>query len=105
MILSKYLEIEVAWQSREGFSRHRRPMRERLSSEQNHRCAYCGVRCEDEGRPDDRPTIEHVVPRSRGGPDAYENLVMACRLCNDTRGTMRAHEAFALIAAILRRVG
>lgn len=37
------------------------------------RCAYC------EGRAD---TIDHVVPRSRSGPHAWENVVAACARCN-----------------------
>ena len=37
------------------------------------RCAYCG------GRGD---TIDHVIPRSRSGPHAWENVVAACVRCN-----------------------
>ncbi len=36
-------------------------------------CQYCGRRAE---------SIDHVVPRSRGGPHAWENVVAACRPCN-----------------------
>lgn len=38
-----------------------------------HRCQYCG------GRAD---SIDHVVPRSRGGEHTWENVVAACRSCN-----------------------
>lgn len=38
-----------------------------------HRCAYCG-------RP--ASTRDHVVPRSRGGPTSWLNLVAACEPCN-----------------------
>lgn len=31
-------------------------------------------------------TIEHVVPRSRGGTDDIENLRLACKRCNRARG-------------------
>lgn len=39
----------------------------------NHRCQYC-----------DRPAenLDHVVPRSRGGPHTWENVVASCRGCN-----------------------
>jgi 5-methylcytosine-specific restriction endonuclease McrA len=37
------------------------------------RCAYCGKRAD---------TIDHVVPRSRGGTHSWENCVAACRTCN-----------------------
>lgn len=38
-----------------------------------HRCAYCG-------RP--ASTRDHIVPRSRGGPTSWLNLVAACEPCN-----------------------
>lgn len=37
------------------------------------RCQYCGDRAE---------TLDHVVPRSRGGTHSWENVVAACRPCN-----------------------
>jgi 5-methylcytosine-specific restriction endonuclease McrA len=40
------------------------------------RCAYCGRRAD---------TIDHVVPRSRGGGHTWENCVAACRLCNSRK--------------------
>ena len=39
-------------------------------------CQYCGRRAE---------SIDHVVPRSKGGPHAWENVVAACRRCNTTK--------------------
>lgn len=39
----------------------------------DHQCQYCG------GPAD---SIDHVVPRSRGGGQAWDNLVAACRPCN-----------------------
>nr|WP_239029241.1 HNH endonuclease [Pseudonocardia acidicola] len=40
------------------------------------RCAYCGKRAD---------TIDHVVPRSRGGTHTWENCVAACRACNSRK--------------------
>lgn len=37
------------------------------------RCGYCGGRAE---------TIDHVIPRSRGGAHAWENCVASCAPCN-----------------------
>lgn len=34
----------------------------------------------------DAPTLDHVLPRSLGGGDEPENLRLACRACNVTRG-------------------
>jgi 5-methylcytosine-specific restriction endonuclease McrA len=39
----------------------------------NHRCQYCGRAAEN---------LDHVVPRSRGGPHTWENVVASCRACN-----------------------
>ncbi len=39
-------------------------------------CAYCGKRAD---------TIDHVVPRSRGGTHSWENCVAACRACNSRK--------------------
>jgi 5-methylcytosine-specific restriction endonuclease McrA len=43
----------------------------------NHVCAYCP------GRAD---TIDHVVPRSRGGRHEWANVVAACARCNHRKG-------------------
>jgi 5-methylcytosine-specific restriction endonuclease McrA len=39
-------------------------------------CAYCGKRAD---------TIDHVLPRSRGGSHSWENCVAACRGCNSRK--------------------
>ncbi|RIK46939.1 MAG: HNH endonuclease [Chloroflexi bacterium] len=44
-----------------------------------HTCQYCGVRTND-------LTIDHIIPRSRGGQHTWENLVSACRACNHRKG-------------------
>ncbi|WP_308194501.1 HNH endonuclease [Pseudonocardia kujensis] len=40
------------------------------------RCAYCGKKAD---------TIDHVIPRSRGGAHSWENCVAACRACNSKK--------------------
>lgn len=42
-----------------------------------HRCAYCAGSAS---------TIDHVIPRSRGGADSWENLVACCLRCNNIKG-------------------
>ena len=37
---------------------------------------------------DRRATIDHVVPRALGGPDAVENTVAACGFCNTLKGCL-----------------
>lgn len=31
-------------------------------------------------------TVEHLLPKSHGGTDAWRNIVMACKGCNQARG-------------------
>ncbi len=44
-------------------------------------CQYCGL----EGGSKDL-TIDHVVPKARGGLTAWANVVTACRACNQRKG-------------------
>lgn len=52
----------------------------------NFTCQYCGRQAGD-------LTIDHVVPRSRGGPHTWDNLVSACKTCNHRKGGKSLHEA------------
>ena len=47
-------------------------------------CAYCGGAAE---------TVDHVVPRSRGGELTWENAVAACLRCNHRKGNRTPDEA------------
>jgi len=49
----------------------------------NHRCGYCGKAAS---------TIDHVMPRSRGGADSWENLVACCLRCNNTKSDRTPQE-------------
>lgn len=49
-----------------------------------HRCAYCGRHAN---------TIDHLVPRSRGGGWTWENTVAACSPCNERKGNRTPAEA------------
>jgi 5-methylcytosine-specific restriction endonuclease McrA len=46
------------------------------------RCRYCGKRI-----PKGLVTIDHVMPVSQGGGDDTDNLVVACRSCNYSKGS------------------
>lgn len=41
-----------------------------------HRCAYCGAPA---------TSLDHVIPRSRGGTHSWDNVVAACGRCNHTK--------------------
>ncbi|MFC4949905.1 HNH endonuclease [Pseudonocardia sp. GCM10023141] len=47
------------------------------------RCAYCGRKAD---------TIDHVIPRSRGGQHSWENCVAACRSCNSRKADRMLEE-------------
>ena len=51
----------------------------------NYTCQYCG-------RESRNLTIDHVIPRHRGGPHSWENLVAACPPCNRTKGGKSLNE-------------
>jgi 5-methylcytosine-specific restriction endonuclease McrA len=53
-----------------------------------HRCQYCGNRYNTT-----RLSLDHVMPKSRGGPDTWENVVCACLHCNVTKGGRTPAEA------------
>lgn len=48
-------------------------------------CQYCGARR--------RLTVDHVLPKSRGGRDRWDNLVAACVSCNNRKGNRTPEEA------------
>jgi 5-methylcytosine-specific restriction endonuclease McrA len=59
--------------------------RQNVYKRDNNRCAYCGSR--------DDLTLDHVLPRSRGGADTWNNLVTACQKCNTLKGNRTPEEA------------
>lgn len=46
------------------------------------RCQYCGRLCSGK-----EATIDHVVPRARGGKTVWKNVVLACKPCNGRKGS------------------
>ncbi len=60
------------------------------------KCAYCGK----EGKLE----VEHVHPRSKGGSNSVNNLVVACRPCNEKKGNKSLAEFLAKKPAQLKRV-
>jgi 5-methylcytosine-specific restriction endonuclease McrA len=62
--------------------------RRNLMLRDDFQCQYCGR------RPPLRDlNIDHIVPRSRGGADSWDNLVTACRSCNLRKGSRTPEEA------------
>lgn len=59
--------------------------RKNVFKRDNHRCQYCG-------KSSIPLTIDHVIPRHRGGHDSWENLVAACHACNVHKGNRTPNE-------------
>lgn len=75
ILLSRYVRIPNARRvpvSRRGVLRR-----------DGHKCAYCARGAN---------TIDHVVPKSRGGKDTWENLVACCLSCNNEKGDRTPQE-------------
>lgn len=64
--------------------RWRAPLNRRsVFARDEYRCQYCG---------DPAESIDHVIPRSRGGEHCWENVVAACRPCNVRKRDRLLHE-------------
>jgi 5-methylcytosine-specific restriction endonuclease McrA len=70
--------------------------RRTLINRDNHTCQFCG----DTESP---LTIDHVVPRSRGGTTSWENCVTACLRCNHRKGNRTPEEANMRLLSVPRR--
>ena len=57
----------------------------RLFARDDWRCVYCGTS-------GGRLTLDHVIPRSRGGDSSWENVVTSCAPCNLRKGNRLPHE-------------
>lgn len=53
----------------------------------NYTCQYCAL-----SLPARELNLDHVVPKSRGGPTSWDNLVTSCRKCNLKKGRMLPQE-------------
>lgn len=55
------------------------PTRSNIMLRDEDTCQYCGKRSRD-------LTLDHILPRSRGGQGTWENLVACCKACNGKKG-------------------
>jgi 5-methylcytosine-specific restriction endonuclease McrA len=59
--------------------------RSRIYSRDNYECIYCGSQ--------KQLTLDHVLPKSRGGRNEWTNLVTSCFKCNLKKGNKTPEEA------------
>lgn len=62
--------------------------RRNIFARDGNRCQYCGKRF-----PTSELSLDHVMPRSRGGETTWENIVCCCVQCNVKKGGRTPHEA------------
>jgi 5-methylcytosine-specific restriction endonuclease McrA len=62
------------------------PTRSNILLRDDETCQYCGKRSRD-------LTLDHILPRSRGGTSNWENLVACCKSCNGKKGNKLLKEA------------
>ena len=60
--------------------------RKNILARDNYKCQYCGKRSKS-------LTVDHVLPKFRSGQDTWENLVAACKNCNQIKGEKTPEEA------------
>jgi 5-methylcytosine-specific restriction endonuclease McrA len=79
IILKKYVHIPY---------KELTPSRKNVFKRDLHTCQYCSVELNR-----DNATIDHVLPRSRGGKHEWTNLVACCLRCNRRKGDRTPNEA------------
>ena len=95
LLLSSIVAIAGAIPGR-AVPRHVPPLDNRaLFRRDRNLCLYCGERF-----PVSALTRDHVVPRSRGGADTWENVVSACGPCNRRKGARTPEEARMPLLAV-----
>ncbi len=67
--------------------------RRTLLARDNYTCQYCGVSASSA-----ELTMDHVLPKVRGGETTWDNVVCACRACNSRKGSKTPEEAHMTLA-------
>lgn len=62
--------------------------RRSVMARDHYTCQYCGAQ-----PPRKNMTVDHILPRSRGGRTIWENVVAACQHCNGRKGSRTPEEA------------
>lgn len=82
--LASPLVIRLRYMVKVPFHRRTALSRRAVFARDDYRCQYCGKTAD---------SIDHVLPRSRGGPHSWENVAAACRPCNLSKRDRTPDEA------------
>jgi 5-methylcytosine-specific restriction endonuclease McrA len=84
--MSRPMVIRLTHYVRVPHDTHRRKITRRaVFARDGWACQYCGSRS--------NLTVDHVVPRSKGGPSTWENIVASCAPCNRRKGDLMPVQA------------
>ena len=72
IVLNKYQKLQYRKPIRNC-----KPSRHQIYARDNATCQYCGAKA---------TTIDHIVPRCKGGGGSWTNLVASCMKCNQHKG-------------------
>jgi 5-methylcytosine-specific restriction endonuclease McrA len=72
---------------------HGKKIREKLFKEQKGLCAYCLKPMMFTKHPNlgNNMTLDHIIPKSKGGTNIQSNLIGACESCNTKKGSKTKH--------------
>lgn len=70
-----------------------------LLERESYCCIYCGIHASQA-----KMQIEHVIPKSKGGTDSLDNLVLSCNACNQAKGNQDVQTYLKDKPSVLRRV-
>lgn len=73
----KYVNVQI---QKVPLSRHN------IFKRDNYTCVYCGSTKKAD------LTLDHVIPQSKGGPNTWNNLVTACKRCNNEKDDLSLEE-------------
>jgi len=79
LVLKKYVHIPY---------RDVSPSRKNIFKRDNYVCQYCEIKLDTE-----TATVDHVLPRCRGGKHEWNNVVTCCLKCNRKKGDKTPSEA------------
>lgn len=71
--------VRKLYKSRVPYSKRNVMIRDKFT------CAYCGSKKD--------LTIDHIIPKSRGGKSTFDNCVTSCKSCNNHKGDRTPREA------------
>lgn len=106
-LVESYTDIQVYTTTGDGYSvpkivvlkkyvklpeRMYRPNRRNIFLRDNYSCAYCSRQLGTE-----ELSIDHILPKSRGGKETWDNLITSCKTCNCLKGDKTPEEAGMII--------